>query len=171
MPHGPERGGDRTKLLSSSSSSSALGGPGLGLTRALAVFRRQSVLDMPVNQDGPPPGGFPGIRYGRRVPTSGPSGTAFFVVGAVLMGYGFYKVGQANKARNAVKLEKLQTRRTLVPLLQAEEDRRFVAGTMAARRKEAEIMKGVPGWKVGEGVYNSRWMPPTKPEGSPYIVS
>mmetsp|Transcript_13099 Transcript_13099/g.37165 ORF Transcript_13099/g.37165 Transcript_13099/m.37165 type:complete len:146 (-) Transcript_13099:117-554(-) len=133
----------------------------------------KSVHDMPVLQDGPPPGGFPGVRYGRRVPTSGPTGAALFAVGAVLMGYGFYKVGQANHHRRAVKAEKLATRRALVPLLQAEEDRRFVAGTMAALRREAEIMEGVPGWRVGQRVYSGRsgWVPPTKPEGSPAILS
>jgi hypothetical protein len=26
--------------------------------------------------------------------------------------------------------------------------------------KEAKIMHGVQGWKVGESVYNSTWMPP-----------
>ena len=30
-----------------------------------------------------------------------------------------------------------------------------------AHEREASIMKDVPGWQVGESVYNSkRWMPP-----------
>lgn len=38
----------------------------------------QSVKDMPVVQDGPPPGGFPAVRYARRVPSTGPSGITLF---------------------------------------------------------------------------------------------
>lgn len=52
----------------------------------------QSVKDMPVFQDGPPPGGFPSVRYARRIPSTGPSGAALFAVGGVIMAYGFYKV-------------------------------------------------------------------------------
>ena len=57
------------------------GGPGL-----------RSVKDMPVLQDGPPPGGFPSIRYGRRIPNTGPTGTAIFGISALVISYGFYKV-------------------------------------------------------------------------------
>lgn len=57
--------------------------------------------------------------------------------------------------------ERLQCRRNLVSILQAEEDRRYVEAKKAALSREAEIMKDVPGWKVGENVYNGdRWMPP-----------
>ena len=57
--------------------------------------------------------------------------------------------------------ERIQCRRNLVSILQAEEDRRYVEAKKAALTREAEIMKDVPGWKVGENVYNGdRWMPP-----------
>lgn len=56
------------------------GGPGL-----------RSVKDMPMLQDGPPPGGFPSIRYGRRIPNTGPTGAAIFGVSALVISYGFYK--------------------------------------------------------------------------------
>jgi hypothetical protein len=52
----------------------------------------QSVKDMPVVQDGPPPGGFPSIRYARRIPSTGPTGFTLFAVGAAIMGFGFYRV-------------------------------------------------------------------------------
>ena len=52
----------------------------------------QSVKDMPVLQDGPPPGGFPSVRYARRLPSTGPTGFTLFAVGAAVMAYGFYKV-------------------------------------------------------------------------------
>ena len=56
------------------------GGPGL-----------RSVKDMPVLQDMPPPGGFPSVRYGRRIPNTGPTGAAIFGVSALVISYGFYK--------------------------------------------------------------------------------
>ncbi len=84
----------------------------------------QSVKDMPVVQDGPPPGGFPAVRFARRVPSTGPSGVTLFAVTGALISWGLYKVGQSNKERRAVNAEKLGARRALVPFLQAEEDRR-----------------------------------------------
>lgn len=61
-----------------------------GLTLLLIVL--QSVKDMPVVQDGPPPGGFPSIRWGRRIPSTGPTGFTLFALGTVVMAYGFVKV-------------------------------------------------------------------------------
>ena len=84
----------------------------------------QSVKDMPIVQDGPPPGGFPAVRYARRIPSTGPSGVTLFTVAGLIMGWGLYKVGQSNKERRVVKAEGLERRVALVPFLQAEEDRR-----------------------------------------------
>ena len=53
----------------------------------------QSVKDMPVVQDGPPPGGFPSVRYARRLPSTGPTGPTLFLVSGAIMAYGFYLVG------------------------------------------------------------------------------
>ena len=47
---------------------------------------------MPAIQDGPPPGGYPAIRFARRIPNTGPSGFTLFAVAAAVMAYGFYKV-------------------------------------------------------------------------------
>uniref|UniRef100_A0A7N0VAK9 NADH dehydrogenase [ubiquinone] 1 alpha subcomplex subunit 13 n=1 Tax=Kalanchoe fedtschenkoi TaxID=63787 RepID=A0A7N0VAK9_KALFE len=56
--------------------------------------------------------------------------------------------------------EKYAARRAILPMLQAEEDERFVKEWKNYLAEEARIMKDVPGWKVGESVYNSgRWMP------------
>mmetsp|Transcript_1642 Transcript_1642/g.3315 ORF Transcript_1642/g.3315 Transcript_1642/m.3315 type:complete len:97 (-) Transcript_1642:699-989(-) len=84
----------------------------------------KSVKDMPVKQDMPPPGGFPAIRFGRRIANTGPSGAFVFGVGALVIGFGFYKVGQTNLETRALKAEVKAARQTLLPLLQAEEDRR-----------------------------------------------
>lgn len=120
----------------------------------------QSIKDMAMRQDGPPPGGFPAIRYGRKIPNSGPSGVAIFGIGAIIMAYGFYKVGQTNHKRKDWKREKLRARMDIMPILQAEEDIRFVEAQKKAWELEAKIMKGVPDWKFGERAYKTRWMPP-----------
>ncbi|KAL4444624.1 hypothetical protein ABPG77_002441 [Micractinium sp. CCAP 211/92] len=125
----------------------------------------KSVKDMPVVQDGPPPGGFPAVRYARRVPSTGPSGITLFAVGAAIMAFGFYKVGQSNRERRAIKAANYEARAALVPFLQAEEDRRWVNANRTFQAKQAEIMKNVPDYKVGESVYKTRWMPPAKPVG------
>lgn len=113
-----------------------------------------------MRQDGPPPGGFPAIRYGRKIPNTGPSGVAMFGIGAVIMAYGFYKVGQTNHKRKDWKKEKLRARMDIMPILQAEEDIRFVEAQKKAWKVEANVMKDVPNWKVGERPYKTRWMPP-----------
>lgn len=123
---------------------------------------------MPVIQDGPPPGGFPSIRFARRIPSTGPAGATLFAVGAAVMAFGFYRVGQGNRERRALKAEKAARRAALYPALQAEEDRRWVAAAGAAVENEAALMKNVPGWKAGASVYSdgARWVPPAAPFGS-----
>ncbi|KAF2615628.1 hypothetical protein F2Q70_00008289 [Brassica cretica] len=92
-----------------------------------------SVKDMPLLQDGPPPG---------------PSAMAISLV--------FRK-------RNTLRVE-------LFSILQAEEDERFVSEWKKYLDYEADVMKDVPGWKVGENVYNSgRWMPPATGELRPDV--
>jgi GRIM-19 protein len=36
-------------------------------------------------QDGPPPGGFPSVRYARRLPSMGPTGPTLFLVSGAVM--------------------------------------------------------------------------------------
>lgn len=119
----------------------------------------KSIRDLPIQQDGPPPGGFPSIRYARRVPSTGPTGVTLFMVGAVVMAYGFYKVGQGNHARREEKNEILQARKALVPFLQAEEDARWVG-------KYKEFVGASPSHEALESVYKTRWMPPAQPVGA-----
>ncbi|PRW60799.1 NADH dehydrogenase [ubiquinone] 1 alpha subcomplex subunit 13-B [Chlorella sorokiniana] len=126
----------------------------------------KSVKDMPIVQDGPPPGGFPAIRYARRVPSTGPSGFTLFAVGAAVMAYGFYKVGQSNRQRRGEKAEHFGARAALVPFLQAEEDRRWVNANQRFVARQAEVMKNNPDYKPGESVYKTRWMPPAKAVGA-----
>ncbi|RHZ76495.1 hypothetical protein Glove_197g46 [Diversispora epigaea] len=117
---------------------------------------------IPQTQDLPRPGGFPSIRYKRNLPKRGPSGVVLLTAVAAISAYGFYRVGLANEERRELKREKSWGRIHLVPLLQAELDRDTYRRTVAALKREAEIMKDVPGWKVGESVYhNTRYRMPT----------
>ena len=58
-----------------------------------------SVKDMPVLQDGPPPGGFAPVRFARRIPNKGPSAVAIFLTTFGAFSRGMYQVGQGNKIR------------------------------------------------------------------------
>jgi NADH dehydrogenase (ubiquinone) 1 alpha subcomplex subunit 13 len=91
-----------------------------------------------------------------------------FAVGAAVMAFGFYRVGQGNRHRREIRLEKVARREALYPILQAEEDRSWVARKEAAVKKEAELMKDVEGWEAGKSVYSpgARWVPPAAPYGS-----
>ncbi|RID49013.1 hypothetical protein BRARA_I05482 [Brassica rapa] len=105
-----------------------------------------SVKDMPLLQDGPPPGGFAPVRYARRISNTGPSAMAIFLTVSGAFAWGMYQVGQGNKIR------------------------RFVSEWKKYLDYEADVMKDVPGWKVGENVYNSgRWMPPATGELRPDV--
>jgi len=98
---------------------------------------------MPVVQDGPPPGGFPSVRYARRVPSTGPTGLTLFAVGSVVMAYGFYRVGQGNHARREEKQEIFRARKALIPFLQAEEDRRWVKSYSEFSERQQKALKNV----------------------------
>ncbi|RKP06029.1 GRIM-19 [Thamnocephalis sphaerospora] len=111
-------------------------------------------------QDLPRPGGYPSIRYQRNMPARGPSGFAIFVGTALVCGFGFWRAIEGIKERRELRREKLWSRLHLVPLLQAETDRDTYRRHLALNAEEAEIMKDVEGWKVGDSVYNTdRYVP------------
>lgn len=121
---------------------------------------------MPIVQDGPPPGGFPAIRYARRVPSTGPTGFTLFAVSSVIMAYGFYRVGQGNKQRRWLKAEKEFARKALVPFLQAEEDRRWVGEYRAFVEQQKKALGPNPPYNPEEPIYKTRWMAPARPVGA-----
>ncbi|CAN0101249.1 unnamed protein product, partial [Discosporangium mesarthrocarpum] len=96
----------------------------------------------PIVQDVAPSGGYPGIRVARNLPARGPPGWAMFGTAALVMGYGYYKLGQGNIARREAKHEKRLARLALLPLLQAEEDVEALALAAERRRLEAAILRG-----------------------------
>ena len=79
------------------------------------------------------------------------------------------------------QLEKRDARINILPLLQAEEDRRYsrkwpfnewqsyLRMEAHVHKKEAEIMKDVPGWKVGESTIKSRWVSPFCNRSTPEV--
>jgi hypothetical protein len=94
------------RLIPAGSSSSAKRAyrrpdPGPKMTESLVRNKpgMASIKEMPVVQDGPPPGGFAPVRFARRIPTSGPSATAIFLTTFGAFAYGMYQVGQGNKVR------------------------------------------------------------------------
>ena len=74
--------------------------------------------------------------------------------------FGFYRVGVCNRERSAEKLADREARYAMAPILQAEEDRWYYEREKEIMAKEAEIMKNVKDWKVGESQYlTKRWVP------------
>ncbi|ORX77579.1 GRIM-19 protein [Basidiobolus meristosporus CBS 931.73] len=108
------------------------------------------------NQELPPQGGYPAIRYKRHLPKKGPSGLVLFTGLAAITGISFYQVFEGIKERRELKREKIWARLHLLPMLQAEYDRDAYRRQYAAFVREAEIMKDVPGWEVGKSVYNTK---------------
>ncbi|KAL9994532.1 hypothetical protein Hdeb2414_s0005g00174901 [Helianthus debilis subsp. tardiflorus] len=85
-----------------------------------------SVKDMLLLQGGPPPGGFAPVRHARRIPSKGPSAVAIFLTVFGDFSWGMYEDGKGNKICRAIKDEKYDARRAILPMLQAEEDERLV---------------------------------------------
>lgn len=78
------------------------------------------------------------------------------------MTVGMIGLAFSNRRRRARRFEEQEAKITLFPLLMAEADRRKLLAMKRLRDEEAIIMKDVPGWVVGESVYNSeRWVWPS----------
>ncbi|KAF2576819.1 hypothetical protein F2Q68_00001332 [Brassica cretica] len=102
-----------------------------------------SVKDMPLLQDGPPPC---------------PSAMAIFRC---------FCLGDVPTTKSA-KATKYAVRVQLNHMCLFVN--RFVSEWKKYLDYEADVMKDVPGWKVGENVYNSgRWMPPATGELRPDV--
>ncbi|KAJ9058857.1 hypothetical protein DSO57_1008074 [Entomophthora muscae] len=109
-----------------------------------------------VGQDLPPKGGYDFIRYQRNLPKHGPSGAVLFGGLLAMTVFGYYRIALGKEERRELHREKTWARIHLVPLLTAENDRDLYRRRLASLSREREIMKDVPGWVVGESVYNSK---------------
>uniref|UniRef100_A0A4W3HKM5 NADH dehydrogenase [ubiquinone] 1 alpha subcomplex subunit 13 n=1 Tax=Callorhinchus milii TaxID=7868 RepID=A0A4W3HKM5_CALMI len=113
-----------------------------------------------VKQDMPPPGGYASFDYKRNIPKRGLSG-------GMEQRASVRQIDKFHRWRKQRRLliEELESRIGLLPLLQAEQDRRLLRLMRENLEEEAKIMKDVPGWKVGEGVYHTkRWVEPLTDE-------
>ncbi|KAL1281184.1 hypothetical protein QQF64_015784 [Cirrhinus molitorella] len=77
-----------------------------------------------VKQDMPPPGGYGPVDYRRNLPRRGLSGYSMFGIGVGLMVFGYWRLFRWNRERRRLHIEELEARIALLPLLQAEQDRR-----------------------------------------------
>ncbi|CBX98018.1 hypothetical protein IAQ61_010122 [Plenodomus lingam] len=91
-------------------------------------------------QDMPPSGGYNPVQYKRNLPARGFRPAAYLVGTAVLMTYGFWRVGQGIREHNELAREKMWARIHLIPALQAEEDRDQVRRYLADKAREKELM-------------------------------
>ncbi|GAB5030437.1 nadh-ubiquinone oxidoreductase subunit [Nannochloropsis oceanica] len=117
----------------------------------------------PPVQDVPPPGGYPKIFYKTRLASRGPPSWAIWTGAILVCAYGFVQVGRTNTERRFWADKKREQKLALIPLLQADEDLTWIENYNKALVEEAEIMKHVPNWKVGESVYKTKvtWIPPS----------
>ncbi|KAL7556786.1 hypothetical protein ACA910_005227 [Epithemia clementina (nom. ined.)] len=113
-----------------------------------------------IKQDMPPPGGYPKIDFFEKARARGPSGATLWTAAIIATIYGYYMIGVANDTQSKENFLEREARITMVPFLQAEADLAYIAQKNKQLAREAEIMKDVPGWKVGESVYRTkRWVP------------
>ncbi|CAB4006479.1 Hypothetical predicted protein [Paramuricea clavata] len=116
-------------------------------------------------QEMPPRGGYASINIARNLKTRGPSGFMTFVLGTGIMLGGFLVVKYGNNKRRTLKMERQEAKVSLIPLIQAEQDRNMIRQMKENMETEEAIMKHVKGWKVGESVYhNERWVTPHSTE-------
>uniref|UniRef100_A0A2K5EEQ4 NADH dehydrogenase [ubiquinone] 1 alpha subcomplex subunit 13 n=1 Tax=Aotus nancymaae TaxID=37293 RepID=A0A2K5EEQ4_AOTNA len=104
-----------------------------------------------VKQDMPPAGGYGPIDYKRNLPRRGLSGYSMLALGIGTLFYGYWKIIKWNRERRRLQIEDFEARIALMPLFQAETDRRILQMLRENLEEEAIIMKDVPGWKVGRG--------------------
>jgi NADH dehydrogenase (ubiquinone) 1 alpha subcomplex subunit 13 len=100
------------------------------------------------------------VDLARTARARGPTGLQLWAISSLAIAYGFYRIGVGNRERSGEKVALREARYAMAPVLQAEEDRWYFEREKEIMQREAEIMKNVPGWKVGESVYyTSRWVP------------
>ncbi|KAI6189201.1 NADH dehydrogenase [ubiquinone] 1 alpha subcomplex subunit 13 [Aphelenchoides besseyi] len=122
-------------------------------------------------QDLPPEGGYRAFNWDRTYPKRlfRPQFTIPVVVGMAV--YGAYQAWGFKRQRMSNVFEDTDVMCALQPFLTAERDRRWLKMLRKHRDLEEEVMKDVPGWKVGtwygEPVYftlGDKWFDPEAEE-------
>ncbi|GAV09319.1 hypothetical protein RvY_18883 [Ramazzottius varieornatus] len=120
-------------------------------------------------QDLPPTGGYADYDWGRipQKPYMGATKQFLLVVFMTITGKLMMELDR--KRWRGEKLEMLDAKVALMPMLLAERDRLYLRRIRRNREEEERIMKNVPGWEVGkwfdEPVYKTvpkdHWIDPT----------
>uniref|UniRef100_A0A2K6D995 NADH dehydrogenase [ubiquinone] 1 alpha subcomplex subunit 13 n=1 Tax=Macaca nemestrina TaxID=9545 RepID=A0A2K6D995_MACNE len=98
-------------------------------------------MEMPkVKQDMPPPGGYGPIDYKRNLPRRGLSGYSMLAIGIGTLLYGHWSIMKWNRERRRLQIEDFEARIALMPLFQAETDRRTLQ--MLRENLEEEESRG-----------------------------
>ncbi|KAJ0058830.1 hypothetical protein NL108_000537, partial [Boleophthalmus pectinirostris] len=72
---------------------------------------------------------------------------SMFGIGIGIMMFGYWRLFKWNRERRRLQIEELEARIALMPLLQAEHDRKTLQKLRENLEEEAILMKDVLGWK------------------------
>lgn len=112
------------------------------------------ISDPPIlDQDMPPPGGYPPVRIRRNNREKFWKPSTITVAMLVIMGYGWYKMYVAEKRRYYLALERDELQAAMVPFLQGERDIAYTVNRRAYMKKVAELMKDEPDFDINEKFY------------------
>ncbi|XP_076341585.1 NADH dehydrogenase (ubiquinone) B16.6 subunit [Tachypleus tridentatus] len=100
-------------------------------------------------QDMPPKGGYSPIIFERIPVKTYFNGYAMFAGFTALTSFSMYMYCQNFKKRRLLKIERQDVMNALEPVLLAERDRAYLKQLRRNVEEEHELMKNVPGWKVG----------------------
>ena len=80
--------------------------------------------------------------------------------------YGWYFTIQSIYMRNRLKVETYDTRMSILPYLQAEEDQRYLEVLDVMQSKERQLMEDVPNWEPKQHTFETmEWV---RPKAMPY---
>eukprot|EP01040_Poterioochromonas_malhamensis_P010862 gene10862-11839_t len=112
-------------------------------------------------QDMPPPGGYPKVKYHRDLRSRGPPQKIQWLLVLAATAYGFYQIGQTNRAKRQAGTDQRTARINLYPYLQYERDLALSKEIEERLAKEKELMKDNKEWVVGAKRYTKRWANPS----------
>lgn len=100
-------------------------------------------------QDMPPPGGFASINVERTFAKPWLRQGTWAAILVALTFNGVYVIREHRKRLRVLKIEQSEHYIAAQPFLVAEQERKFLSHLRNLREEERELMKDVPGWKLG----------------------